>query len=78
MRIHLELMPRTAVLKKESNSVLLICDRKHILNECDGLGINGSGDYVVKRPNGKYYRVESLLTEYRTYKEKGYRYSHMY
>ena len=70
-------MPRTVVLAKEidgaRSTVLLIADRKQSLGKCRGVG-----NYVVIRPNRKYYRVESMLSEYKRYKADGYRYSHMY
>ena len=50
------------------STVEIIKDSNHCLGRCRGIG-----NYVVRRPDRKHYRMRSFIDEYTFYKSSGYK-----
>ena len=62
-------MTYTVYMKNDNNyRIELFNDENQSLGKC-----RGKGNYIVRRADGKHYRVKSMVEEYKNYKSLGYK-----
>ena len=70
-------MTEVTMVKQENNTtrydIVIITDKNQSFGKC-----NGNGNYIVRRENRKYYRVNSMIEEYKKYKKMGYKVLNIY